>query len=246
MARKAIHGLCHSDSSDHSQVTFKGMCRDVAPEVRVAVIKSDASDATAQKVAECVGLGPAVERPIGSTELSREKVNSVIADLEAAYGHALRRIIRQFISTMKHGPGGFDEDDVIQNVWLRVARVVARKGVAHLRSPWSFLRILAVHFTIDQIRRRKYEMRVLRAYSEIDAGRTDADPDEGDAACELHVVLREALNKLDRVDKLLVVLRYINGLSSFEIQEKLGMPAGTVRRRCLRAKARLRDLLRSP
>src|SRR5947209_14023898 len=57
--------------------------------------------------------------------------------------------------------------------------------------------------------------------------------------------LADALAKLDPLDTVMVVMRYLLAYRSAEIGELLGLPAGTVRRRLREALARMRVTLTS-
>jgi hypothetical protein len=58
--------------------------------------------------------------------------------------------------------------------------------------------------------------------------------------------LNRLLAVLDRQDQVIMTLTYAYGLSNTEVAEVLEMPAGTVKARIHRAKARIRDLIDSP
>jgi RNA polymerase sigma-70 factor (ECF subfamily) len=59
------------------------------------------------------------------------------------------------------------------------------------------------------------------------------------------VILRDALGKLERVDREVLMLREFEQLSYAEIGELLNLPLNTVRSRLFRARAALRDMLSS-
>lgn len=107
--------------------------------------------------------------------------------------------------------------------------------------PW-FLRIVANLARNDRRARGRRARLDVRAAS-ADAGRAVATPEDiavGDA--ERRRVL-EALNRLDRDDRLVVALRYFEQLSEAEMAETLDCPPGTVKSRLSRAMARLRTAL---
>jgi RNA polymerase sigma factor (sigma-70 family) len=107
--------------------------------------------------------------------------------------------------------------------------------------PW-FLRIVANLARNDRRARGRRARLDVRAGS-AEAGRAVATPEDiavGDA--ERRRVL-EALNRLDRDDRLVVALRYFEQLSEAEMAETLDCPPGTVKSRLSRAMARLRTAL---
>jgi RNA polymerase sigma factor (sigma-70 family) len=60
------------------------------------------------------------------------------------------------------------------------------------------------------------------------------------------VWLREAVNKLERIDREILLLREFDQLSYAEIAELLRLPLNTVRSRLFRARTALRELLGAP
>jgi RNA polymerase sigma-70 factor, ECF subfamily len=67
-------------------------------------------------------------------------------------------------------------------------------------------------------------------------------PESGDAG----MLLREAVGKLERTDREILLLREFEELSYAEIAEVLRLPLNTVRSRLFRARTALRELLTSP
>lgn len=63
------------------------------------------------------------------------------------------------------------------------------------------------------------------------------------AATDAELVLREAVRKLDRIDREVLLLREFEELSYAEIATVLGLPLNTVRSRLFRARTALRELL---
>ena len=71
------------------------------------------------------------------------------------------------------------------------------------------------------------------------AGREPATEDDLDA----RLLVREAVGKLDPMDREALMLREFEGLSYAEIAALLHLPVNTVRSRLFRARMALRDLL---
>jgi RNA polymerase sigma-70 factor, ECF subfamily len=65
-------------------------------------------------------------------------------------------------------------------------------------------------------------------------------------ATDIEVLLRQAITKLERTDREILMLREFEQLSYAEIAELLNLPVNTVRSRLFRARAALRDLLLAP
>jgi DNA-directed RNA polymerase specialized sigma24 family protein len=60
------------------------------------------------------------------------------------------------------------------------------------------------------------------------------------------LVMREAVGRLERMDREMVMLREFEELSYMEIAEVLRIPVNTVRSRLFRARMALRELLTEP
>jgi RNA polymerase sigma-70 factor, ECF subfamily len=65
-------------------------------------------------------------------------------------------------------------------------------------------------------------------------------------AIDGEVLLRQAVGKLERLDREILLLREFEELSYAEIAELLSLPVNTVRSRLFRARMALRDLLTTP
>lgn len=93
-------------------------------------------------------------------------------------------------------------------------------------------------------------LRILRSYRRRAAFRgmfgaalPAADEPATRPAMDAGIALREALAKLDRVEREILMLREFEQLSYAEIAGVLAIPVNTVRSRLFRARASLRDLL---
>jgi RNA polymerase sigma factor (sigma-70 family) len=78
-----------------------------------------------------------------------------------------------------------------------------------------------------------------------DAGREDREVAVRNTM-DADLWLRDAVNKLERVDREILLLREFEQLSYAEIAELLRLPLNTVRSRLFRARAALRELLGAP
>jgi RNA polymerase sigma-70 factor, ECF subfamily len=93
--------------------------------------------------------------------------------------------------------------------------------------------------------------RILRAYRRKEAFRatfhgTQVGEPAMRGALDADVLLRDAVGRLDGVDREVLLLREFEQLSYAEIAEVLGLPVNTVRSRLFRARKALRDLLAAP
>lgn len=123
--------------------------------------------------------------------------------------------------------------DVLQETWLSIAGDISR-----LADPASF-------------RRWAYTIITRRAadWARQQANRTVAIPDVADVAADLPAandaveLLRAALQRLPREERVLLSLRHIDEFDGAEMAEILGVPEGTVKSRLFHARQKLRDII---
>lgn len=159
-------------------------------------------------------------------------------DVEA-YGELVRRHMRRAFSIayriVRHRE---DAEDVVQDAFVRALErldTLKRERPFH---PW-FYRIV-VNRAVSCWRSRA--VRAAEAVPE-EAVACDSTP-EGDAErSELRRRLAEALDALPESERIVVQLSELEGLTSAEIAQILGEPAGTVRYRLHQARRRLRAAL---
>ncbi len=128
-------------------------------------------------------------------------------------------------------------DDVVQDAnvraWRSVAGVDAERG---FRS-W-YLRVVANTARNDRRSRGRRAALALRLAAQ--PGRDAADPEEHAVTDADRRRVIDALNRLDRDDRLVIALRHFEQLSENEMADVLGCANGTVKSRLSRATSRLR------
>jgi RNA polymerase sigma-70 factor (ECF subfamily) len=132
-------------------------------------------------------------------------------------------------------------DDILQEATERAWRAMGRFRAGAAFRPW-LLRIVA---NAARNERRSKGRRAGLAVRAAIAGARDAAGSAEDAVVtelERQRVIA-ALNRLDADDRLTIGLRFFEQLSEREMAEVLDCPAGTVKSRLSRAKARLREEL---
>jgi RNA polymerase sigma-70 factor (sigma-E family) len=118
-------------------------------------------------------------------------------------------------------------EDLVQET---LAKVYVR--FARLDNPAAYAQTTLVR-TFLSLRRRRSSSE--QPYADL--------PDravEGDGP-ELRLLVGEALSALTPTDRAVVVLRYLEDLSAEEVAARLGLSAGAVRNRSMRALARMRE-----
>ena len=128
-------------------------------------------------------------------------------------------------------------EELTQETFLAVLRGSVRYQATALFRTWLYaigLRILRGH-------RRKAAFRAMflgtAPQHREPAARDHLDSD---------LLLREAIRKLDRMDREILMLREFEQLTYAEIAMLLGIPVNTVRSRLFRARTELRNLLSAP
>jgi RNA polymerase sigma-70 factor (ECF subfamily) len=128
-------------------------------------------------------------------------------------------------------------EELTQETFLAVVR-----ASSHYEPSATFRTYLyAIGFNLLRANRRKATFRAM--FLGVDSG--DRDPAVR-STIDTVVMLRDVVNKLERVDREVLLLREFEELSYAEIAELLKLPLNTVRSRLFRARTALRDLLESP
>jgi RNA polymerase sigma-70 factor (ECF subfamily) len=132
---------------------------------------------------------------------------------------------------------GSHAEELTQETFLAILRAHDRYQAAALFRTWLY----AIALRILQAHRRKAAFRAMF---------TSTPPPNfeppGDSGTDAGFVLREAVAKLDPMDREIVFLREFEELSYTEIAELLRIPVNTVRSRLFRARTALRELLTAP
>jgi RNA polymerase sigma-70 factor, ECF subfamily len=106
--------------------------------------------------------------------------------------------------------------------------------------------LYAIGFNILRAHRRKTALRAMFHGVMFEGpGREDREPAVRNTM-DADLWLRDAVNKLERADREILLLREFEQLSYAEIAELLKLPLNTVRSRLFRARTALRDLLAAP
>ena len=126
-------------------------------------------------------------------------------------------------------------EELSQETWIAILRAASRYEPRALFRTYLY----AVAFKILRAHRRKTNFRALFF------GRTGSsipDPAKSDPT-ESGLWVRRAVEKLDPLDREILLLREFEQLSYAEIADLLRLPLNTVRSRLFRARTALRDLL---
>ncbi|MGE5509078.1 MAG: RNA polymerase sigma factor [Chitinophagales bacterium] len=158
-------------------------------------------------------------------------------------GKRLKNVVTRMV-------GPEEADDVLQEAFLQVYRGLASFRAQALLSTWAYRVTVNVCLAyLNRVRRTKAKV----AYLELEeAGRNVALAGEPvsspEAVAENHAlseVLRQGLLELSPDLRAVLVLRDIEGLSYRETASILGVPLGTAQSRLHKARAALREIVRS-
>lgn len=128
-------------------------------------------------------------------------------------------------------------EELTQETFLAVLRASSRYEPRALFRTYLY----AIGFKILRAYRRKVALRSTLLGVEV-ACREPVSQNAFDA----DMLLRQAVGKLERLDREILLLREFEQLSYAEISELLHLPLNTVRSRLFRARTSLRDLLATP
>jgi len=136
------------------------------------------------------------------------------------------------VFAMRYLDQEIDAWDAVQETWFSVI-----KGLNKLQNPSLFVSWLFRIMTnkcIDRIRKKKSEVRQLeRANIKLQSSETSNENES----------LSQAIQRLSNEHKVLITLRFGQGLQVGEIAAILNIAEGTVKSRLHRALARLREIL---
>lgn len=128
-------------------------------------------------------------------------------------------------------------EELTQETFLAVLRGTARYQATALFRTWLY----AIGFKILRAHRRKAAFRAMFTA----APATHREP-AGHDHLDKDVFMRQAVGKLDRINREVLLLREFEQLSYAEIATLLHVPINTVRSRLFRARMELRNLLSAP
>jgi RNA polymerase sigma-70 factor (ECF subfamily) len=128
-------------------------------------------------------------------------------------------------------------EELTQETFLAILR-----ASSHYEPSATFRTYLyAIGFNILRAHRRKAAFRAMFHGAEGEDREAEARN-----TMDADVWLREAVNRLERIDREILLLREFEQLSYAEIAALLRLPLNTVRSRLFRARTALRDLLAAP
>lgn len=175
-------------------------------------------------------------------DLDIVRLAQVRATRRMAMGILYERFRGRVYNTALRIVGDRDEaSDVLQEVFILLFRKIHRfKARAHFSS-WVYR--IAVNVSLDQLRRRKRAPLASGSAALLDGAPEPTPltaPEQRTAQADLQGHVQEALQALSDRLRIVIVLRYLEGLSYADIAEILGVSLGTVKSRLNRAHTAMR------
>jgi len=141
-------------------------------------------------------------------------------------------------------------EDVTQEIFLKVWKNIKEFDLKKSFKTWIFT--IAKNTCIDYLRKRKDIP--MSAFDNDDGGNviednlTDNEPkaDEIFEVAQNKKNIENIINKLTIVQKEVIILKYINGMSLSETAEIMDIPINTAKSHHRRALSRMKDLLNAP
>ena len=186
--------------------------------------------------------------------MTREEEARLVREIRAGDGDAFETLVREHqtrVYNLALRMTGNEEDalDISQETFLKAWRTMGKyRGECSLGS-WLYR--IASNLSIDLLRKNKRQQRekIVSLEDNGEDGRTLELPDlreEPQTILEREENRRAVwacLEKLPEEQRLILVLRDVNGLSYEEIGASMGLEMGTVKSRIFRAREKLANLL---
>lgn len=180
-----------------------------------------------------------------------------MAELFARHRDQLRRMVRLRLD--RRLQGRVDPSDVLQEAQLEVFRRAAAYAADPRMSPFVWLRFITGQQLIAshrrhlgaQMRSAGQEIALHRgpmpqatsaSLAEMLLGRLTS-PTQAAHRAEVRVLLQEALNSMEPLDREVLALRHFEELSNAEVAQVLGLTKTAASNRYIRALERLRQIL---
>ena len=127
--------------------------------------------------------------------------------------------------------------DVMQEAWLAAMKSLPRLAEVHAFPKWIYR--IVTHKATDWVRNEQRRHRAMHGLSERARAGSGTRPRSGGRI----ETLKDALTRLEPVQRALITLYYVEGFSTREIGEIVGIPRGTVKSRLHNARNRIRTLM---
>jgi RNA polymerase sigma-70 factor (ECF subfamily) len=157
-------------------------------------------------------------------------------------------LVRTYAAYLERFAGAYlgdpaEADDAVQETLIRAARALHRYQPGTNLRGW--LTAICANVCRGRLRRRKAAERLQHTLDRFRLATSTPTPEETVLAQESQTQLHAALRSLDERHRLVVILRYLQGLPVREIAQILEVPEGTVHSRLHHAHHQLRRMLQA-
>jgi RNA polymerase sigma-70 factor (ECF subfamily) len=150
---------------------------------------------------------------------------------------------RIFALAMKLLGSTDDAQDAAQEVFLRMFKYIHRFDIHKPIEPWLMQMTVNVCRNIGRNRQRRWDTFPATVDSEVAIANECRDPHSGLAEEQQRQMLWRALDTLPAKERLAVILRDIDGMTTAEVAQILGSSETTVRSQVSRARVRMKEAI---
>jgi len=182
------------------------------------------------------------------TEEVARIVRLVLGGETSSFEHLIARYERRVMTMAMRILGGRndagdDARDAAQEVFLRVFKYLHRLDLEKPIEPWLMRMTINVCRDIGRKRRHHQSTPLESAPAESLASGHPTDPFTGLAEEQQRQLLWKALGSLSQNERVAIVLRDVEGLSTAEVAAVLDAPEATVRSRISRGRLKLKETI---
>lgn len=169
----------------------------------------------------------------------------LVKDAREGDNRAFKELVRRYESVVAATVIGMlgncaEAEDIGQETFIRFYRSLKNfRGESSIK---TYLTRIAINLSLNEIKRRKRK-RLLYTRKPLEEFHDIADPKTRTEEGIDPEIVQRAVQNLDDDFRAVVVLRLIDGYSTAETAEILGIPLGTVLSRLARAQKKLREAL---
>ncbi|MDP3462524.1 MAG: RNA polymerase sigma factor [Bacteroidales bacterium] len=165
----------------------------------------------------------------------RQGDEKALAELIDRHQSAVARVVNSMLGYVP------EADDICQEVFLRFWYSIDK--YRHEAEVKTFLTRIAINLSINELNRRKRKMSFILSQLSVQTESNQIKVESSEKAFGDAQLVASALNQLDPPHRSVVVLRLVEGYSTKETAEILGLPIGTVLSRLARAQEKMRKII---
>ncbi len=160
-----------------------------------------------------------------------------------AFGEIVNRYQKMVARTVKGMLGdSMASEDVGQDVFVKLYQALSDfRGESKLS---TYIQRIAINFTLNEIKRRDRFLAKFSGKGTDDINEFDSLSGDDQGKRDAKEIVGIALRNLDPKYRIIVVMRMLEGYSTKETAELLGLPLGTVLSRLSRAQEQLRQMIK--